>query len=1202
MHGKLEITFDSAAEIAEVTQALAGMREGYGEDAAGEDIVTGFYAGNGTEVLYPRDADPDAVAVAAAWLSGAPGVRHPNATAVLHSDSAGVRVTFPRKTDPRAVLATVAELLGIAPAVAALDEVTFQRLTPDELEDLALRNTINGGVGAGWLRGVAAGIREGERRAAVQIPDLMTRTHSDGVVEGERRERAMWQRETGVSAPEDLKPEAARCVNAMLDEARTVAREEGIAEGERRAKAKAEEILTSWGGRIDTIWREIKMLDPSSDGSSVRRARVSALSECGRALQATFGLPDGQPPTGGEPAPDGEGPAHGPGCDVRNGMSQCTFDCPKRRADMAKRSEVVALAATTDHVEPAPAADERWQPGAVWEHRIGVSGRINRLEIARISSNGRYAEFCCGGWEPRTAMTAEHGWRYVGRGDGQKSAPEPNANGRELVRVAMERAVAMFGDRGDGAFSGACFSAAFCELTGLVGPVDGHVVRGMLTGRSDVRIESDRSQYRLLPVDRDERSAIERARAARINPAEMAFEFAGRVEPQPPADADERWQPGAVWEHRAGSLPDVATFTLQRVDPNGDVAFLDVNGRACWSTREDMTGGTGCGWRYVGRPASEMKTEERPAVRAADRAPVVPGQASAEERAAVEAGKAGPFIPHAEVMAGVCERAHADGIVEGLCRADGIVRSFGRRGEMSPEHIAALDVCIGTAIAEAGQAAPANREPAVDRAALLALADGWQREATQYRKRARPPQDGRLDTESASAVTAAVCVERCASDLRRLLDAPRGPGGGKREAGEEEHEALALSELRRVHHADHQPEPADLTERWRARWARLERAHEGAAGAFDRGYLRGLCDAYRCAEVDMVGWLYCRSDAEVGAPIAATDREALGRAVRAVRAVWVAWAHEQPAPKASWLAPWEALAESDREADRRIGERLYAMGAAAGRAELEALQKRLGEAEAAMVRIAEESNQALKRAAGEVHAMHARVVELESELAKARDEIDIDNELLKHRAQLLDALPCDLHGPCVPHALQEIARLREVERRAASVREQGAAEMREMACDAVVELAHRGGLILVEAEQVVHAIRAIPLSSHDQIVDRVARDGLEVARVGAQDLSGDALLRAGWRKDGELWRDPSGSFVDPGTPFGQEAMRRGVERLRADLFVSLPREEFEKLSLISEDEIQVALDRGRRDAFGEEAFPAAPPADARAALDAGGGP
>lgn len=49
-------------------------------------------------------------------------------------------------------------------------------------------------------------------------------------------------------------------------------------------------------------------------------------------------------------------------------------------------------------------------------------------------------------------------------------------------------------------------------------------------------------------------------------------------------------------------------------------------------------------------------------------------------------------------------------------------------------------------------------------------------------------------------------------------------------------------------------------------------------------------------------------------------REELGRLVREV---WIEWAKEQPAPKASWLVEWDGLSEPDKEVDRRIGERLY---------------------------------------------------------------------------------------------------------------------------------------------------------------------------------------------------------------------------------------------------------------------------------------
>lgn len=47
----------------------------------------------------------------------------------------------------------------------------------------------------------------------------------------------------------------------------------------------------------------------------------------------------------------------------------------------------------------------------------------------------------------------------------------------------------------------------------------------------------------------------------------------------------------------------------------------------------------------------------------------------------------------------------------------------------------------------------------------------------------------------------------------------------------------------------------------------------------------------------------------------ATNREDGGRIVRNA---WIAWAQQQPDPKPSWLAPWEELSETDKEADRVI--------------------------------------------------------------------------------------------------------------------------------------------------------------------------------------------------------------------------------------------------------------------------------------------
>jgi hypothetical protein len=67
-----------------------------------------------------------------------------------------------------------------------------------------------------------------------------------------------------------------------------------------------------------------------------------------------------------------------------------------------------------------------------------------------------------------------------------------------------------------------------------------------------------------------------------------------------------------------------------------------------------------------------------------------------------------------------------------------------------------------------------------------------------------------------------------------------------------------------------------------------------------------------------------REIASMVAPSPTVDREALGRKVREV---WIDWATQQLNPKASWLVPWEGLSEPDREVDRRIGERVAAIGA-----------------------------------------------------------------------------------------------------------------------------------------------------------------------------------------------------------------------------------------------------------------------------------
>lgn len=56
----------------------------------------------------------------------------------------------------------------------------------------------------------------------------------------------------------------------------------------------------------------------------------------------------------------------------------------------------------------------------------------------------------------------------------------------DLIRLAMERAVRRFGERGDDIFNAAGFSKAMMDLAGLRGVIDGHLVRAMLAGRADV--------------------------------------------------------------------------------------------------------------------------------------------------------------------------------------------------------------------------------------------------------------------------------------------------------------------------------------------------------------------------------------------------------------------------------------------------------------------------------------------------------------------------------------------------------------------------------------------------------------------------------------------------------------------------------------------------------------------------------------------
>ena len=86
----------------------------------------------------------------------------------------------------------------------------------------------------------------------------------------------------------------------------------------------------------------------------------------------------------------------------------------------------------------------------------------------------------------------------------------------------------------------------------------------------------------------------------------------------------------------------------------------------------------------------------------------------------------------------------------------------------------------------------------------------------------------------------------------------------------------------------------------------------------------GISERWRC---ELCGSDFVRGDflrdarAQIerleGERASSLDRDFLGQLVRVA---WIEWAKEQPNPRASWLVPWNKMMESDREADRRIGE------------------------------------------------------------------------------------------------------------------------------------------------------------------------------------------------------------------------------------------------------------------------------------------
>jgi hypothetical protein len=81
---------------------------------------------------------------------------------------------------------------------------------------------------------------------------------------------------------------------------------------------------------------------------------------------------------------------------------------------------------------------------------------------------------------------------------------------------------------------------------------------------------------------------------------------------------------------------------------------------------------------------------------------------------------------------------------------------------------------------------------------------------------------------------------------------------------------------------------------------------------WERGYATGKIEA--ASRINSDNTLMRIDDGSRPLPF---SRDELGRMVRET---WVKWAQTQPNPKPSWLVPYEQLTESDKEADRQIGE------------------------------------------------------------------------------------------------------------------------------------------------------------------------------------------------------------------------------------------------------------------------------------------
>jgi hypothetical protein len=398
-----------------------------------------------------------------------------------------------------------------------------------------------------------------------------------------------------------------------------------------------------------------------------------------------------------------------------NGVAEVIARWPIAPSQDEPPSQVVA---ESDRIESADGsivvempkdADARWQPGAVWEH-MGCRLTLDAAARFSASKDPYVAHFCRRAPVRVSDMTPENGWRYVGRpasGYVPTWSAEPQWSEEER----------------DALWAG----------------------------------EPDHGPYLSL----EERAEIDaRVAAAPVVPSEPSSEERGAMQ-QPAGDgkahvvingdvtvtAPERMTLGEVWEALKSS-------PALRV-------CLDAELR---QARESARGTTPAELEDARRDIRSAVLED------AFRAGAEEGTRAREAMIETLQRDLDAALSQVREVASAAERAHADGIVEGLTRAVDIAGSVERDGYTGDgQHdVTVSRIKHALDLAKRGLA-PADRH--VDRAALLQLATGWNDHADESAARADHPTED--DDPPPFNRGRASGLRIAARDLRRLLDAPR---------------------------------------------------------------------------------------------------------------------------------------------------------------------------------------------------------------------------------------------------------------------------------------------------------------------------------------------------------------------------------------------------------------------------------------------